>query len=511
MGTLVVAFVGDPCTWSKVDYEPAEVPAKECKWLSGRTRLGDEARSATTLKPLLAGGAHAVVYVPVSVAFGIARHCGRIRPRNDCCWGVDEVAECSVEKLDSYNAMEQCVRRRLEEFLKCELGKSGGFEVLVAPSTGRYKRSDGRAVGEFRGDTGLYYAYVLATLCSRLLKHKPDTLVVDTTHGINYVTSIGLQAALRAAEAYSAAAGDNLRVVVVNSEPVYNGAEDPVAIYTTMCRVVQPCQALWSLASLQPPGRLYARLKAEPSSELREEAGRMVEAARHVYTIARALAAGLPLLGLHLYKQHIGKLDELENALKLIENLVSSSPQLRRANSGVFEVVHSYTMESSEVDALVAAHALYRALEQLLSEAANKGEALGDTVFYRLSSLDELVERLRRNQLITTQSYYIAKNEISDMRVRLRAYDHVIGMALRKPAPYTVVYAVADGDIKVAFQKSEPRCNVNERVFYAHAGMARDLVYVAKLDDDYALAYTSKCIKEIEEKIVKKLRAKKGY
>ncbi len=511
MGMLVVAFVGDPCGWSRVVYEPPAIPAKGCSWLSPETVLGVRTESATTLKPLITNGARGIVYVPVSVAFGMARNVKNVkRPRNPCCRGVDELSECSSDKLDNYDALEQCSRKRLEEFLSCELGdKAGKVEILVAPSVGRYQRGDRRAVSVFSGDTGLYYAYVLATLYEKMFLHKPDTLVIDTTHGINYATSMGLQAALRAAEAYSAASGQPLRVITVNSEPVQGDTgKDGAAIYVTMCHNIQPSTATRNLLSLQPPGKLYVRLvhgKEVLPRELEKKRREIVDAARKVYDIAKALVAGLPLLGLHLHGVLGGEnqLALLKGAPRLLVESVAYSPITERENN-VFKIMYRYTIEPIQAEALIAAHALHKVLERVLDGIP--GRRVGEAVFYPLEELDNLVERLNKEGLLTTQSFFIAKNEVSDIKVRLRLYDHIIGIGDDKPVPYTKIYAVADGNLRAAFQREETHsCSINERIFYAHAGLVKELIYIVKHGGKYAVAYKPQCLKEIENKIVRKL------
>ncbi|BES81668.1 TM1812 family CRISPR-associated protein [Pyrodictium abyssi] len=508
---LVVAFVGDPCGWSRVDYKPTKAPAKgKCNWFDVES-IGESATSATTLKPLLASGARAAVYVPISVAFGMAGS----RARNECCLGVDETDDCSLDRLGHIKAMAACAQRRLEAFLACELGDTSRVKVMVTPSVGRYRRGDGKAAAVFRGDAGLYYAYVLVTLYQMLLYYRPETLVVDTTHGINYATTMGLQATQRAAEAYAAATGSDLRVIVVNSEPV--AGEEPqegVSIYATLCRYIEPSDAVYSLASLKPPGRIYQPRAIEgearqPPREVQERLKSIVHATRRVFAAVRALAAGLPLLGLHLYSEiENSQLDDIEQALGLVLDLVELASEVKRLGE-TFEVAYQYSLDPIDVDSLVAAHALSKALRELLGEAHRRQARHGRAIFYRLDDLEKIVEKLRGG-LLGEQSYYIAMNEVSDMKVRLQAYDQVIGMSKDNPQLYAKVYAVAEGNLRAAFQADRVSCNTGERVFYAHAGLVKELLYVVKLDDDaYAVAYRPECFNNIERKIVAQLEKKR--
>ena len=94
---------------------------------------------------------------------------------------------------------------------------------------GYYEKQDENLVGEFRYSPMNFESYMIATLYSRLSRLKPLEVILDISHGVNYMPTMALRAVRSSIYAYLlyGAPADRIRLLVLNSEPVIKGYKGP--------------------------------------------------------------------------------------------------------------------------------------------------------------------------------------------------------------------------------------------------------------------------------------------
>lgn len=107
----------------------------------------------------------------------------------------------------------------VERGVRGELGLPGDVDVAVLPNAlgARLRFADGKTEG--------YFASAYREALRRLKAWAPSSVVVDTSHGINYMSPMALEGARLAAAVVAASGRRAVDLVVVNSEPLVGDAE----------------------------------------------------------------------------------------------------------------------------------------------------------------------------------------------------------------------------------------------------------------------------------------------
>ncbi len=213
--TLIVSSWGYPGNWGLAEYTYRGTKEQ------GRTSLGAIAKHY-----LEKGDVVALILAPDSLAASpTPRHCPSLKE-----W------LCDPSKLSSkdYENLAQRVEEQVRAWIKqCsstptlqELEGNRKVVVEVMTSAGRYKGCNGywsftqpanasqkpEPVSSYTGEAAIAVA-------ETLLKHRASRLVVDITHGINFMPLSLARASEIVAKAYVLATGQELELELVNSEP----------------------------------------------------------------------------------------------------------------------------------------------------------------------------------------------------------------------------------------------------------------------------------------------------
>ncbi|MEM0464510.1 CRISPR-associated CARF protein Csx1 [Pyrobaculum sp.] len=103
--------------------------------------------------------------------------------------------------------------------VRTELGLPGDADVAVLPNAlgAKFRFADRKTEG--------YFASAYREILKRLDAWAPSSIVVDTSHGINYMSLMAVEAARLAAAVLAASNKEAVEITVVNSEPLVGDAE----------------------------------------------------------------------------------------------------------------------------------------------------------------------------------------------------------------------------------------------------------------------------------------------
>ncbi len=121
--------------------------------------------------------------------------------------------------LDSYDETIDTIKKKVREYM-C------GLEADIHVLPGTISKIDGRVVGKPRD----FYYMMLYTMTNLLKKHPRKRVLLDTTHGVNYMPTLAYQAVKEALSLVGPPTGkDDAKLEVYNSDPVSFNKEQGIA------------------------------------------------------------------------------------------------------------------------------------------------------------------------------------------------------------------------------------------------------------------------------------------
>jgi len=220
---LLVAAWGKPLDWRPARYRYAGAEAE------ARTSLEAVARK------LLDEGheVHGLILVSNTLA------CAAPSQRSGC---AQELSKWPPGLQEDYSETMRSIREAVEEWLtRCsgaealaEMLRGARLQVEVLHGHGFFDGVRYNASCPDGSPMEVYRAEAEAVLAEALAKTHAGRLVVDLTHGINYMPAALLEASRTAALSYAVAAEARLELTVVNSEPYPRGTAKPpeLEVYT---------------------------------------------------------------------------------------------------------------------------------------------------------------------------------------------------------------------------------------------------------------------------------------
>jgi CRISPR-associated protein Csx1 len=227
--------------------------------------VGMEDRTTLPAVSRAEGLTDALVLVPDSIISAVGASRGCLPPSADPQY-----------RPQSYLDLVREARRLAEDWAQhCatigSLDLSVDFEVVPNPGHYRWLHATSPA-GLTAFD--LYGSYALHALISKMLDlGDVERLVVDLTHGINYMPTLVHSAALTAASVYTAATGREIEVVFYNSEPFTPGVASVriwrvAEVKLSQVKAAKHLLSAMSLAGKRRPGA--AKFSGRPPEALRD-------------------------------------------------------------------------------------------------------------------------------------------------------------------------------------------------------------------------------------------------
>lgn len=403
--------------------------------------------------------------------------CERERPAKVIVVALDTLADPKIaQKADSFGKIEEPVRSYVAQFL-CGACKEADVEVHVLPGI-LERREEGRRV-IFESNPGSEFLPLLTKLLvekglevrAKLGVDVTD-LVLDVSHGVNFMPVLAMRAAEEAAAALAAAEAKPVRLRVYQSDPYPLGLQGPARSGENVCkpervdgeptlrynRILEKTLEPWSLSryTAYASNQASKALTDTRNCKLREEEARdLLE--RWCLPILGAFRLGA-LLQLAL----LAKAAPLDGIKCTIERAVKCWKDKRgtqSADSSNDVKVASGTRFASGFWALVHARAVVEGARGLLGFGGPRVELEAATA--SLSELNKLKELLRGSRVVRE----LANREISKL--------DKIEKSGCVPSDRWVLYS------DVQRERGEPaggKGDTFERDFIAHAGFHSDVV-----------------------------------
>lgn len=461
---LLVATWGLPAVWREARYifTPGDREAYE---------------SCTTLIPLLLSMREAVeegrldlaIVVLDSLVNKYSREPGDRSKCYECYKSLSEILD-KAGTANTYVEMVEEVERFVVELVKCLL-ESYSVDlrveprVVVAPAVGS---PGGKWV--FRGDLWDYQSRVLMELGELCLNKPYRQIILDISHGINYMPALTLQLAPMLSSILLLAHEDveSVEVTMYNSDPRTEGAtERPLLLNRDKVRLntIHLVHKRAKLPELSGWARLECERYMELKTRLEEVFRRAIDTVKHLYT---SLYYPLPLALYHLACRESCKL--LEDAWVEFKRGLEESIVIDRSG-GRHEVLRPVTVDPSTLYMYYVSRALCRRLGD------HDGE---EPSIKRLKEREGRVYELVHKALhiVVQQELQRISRHIMDLKGERKLYERLKGFWIRLCELKALVGA--EGGCEELDLKSDN----TRRNLVAHAGLLKDLVEVFVADSE---------------------------
>lgn len=546
--TLIVAPWGLPAGWRLVEYA-VPTPPSELKDYSRLYKWGLEQRecvksysSTAAIAKLFVERNHNVVvavYGLDTLATPSLPDLEKIPVEEEARRKlVERVHEILKENYSSYAEImekaEEVLKLFAEEYIMETCRKQVELHIKVLPGVGVFKKA------RFSGSTWNFYTALTLDLTNLVLRSNPDVIILDLSHGINYMPVLAYKSVDLITKFLSAYTSSVKYLVIFNSDPVtttqpskphappssttqQRGAgEERAYLHIIDAVKVEPritsvIEELIDLIERDQQTKVFRMLSGEkPPTSVAELQRKIQNLAERVLQILKGFQ-GSASYGIVLYTSQ--KLIELssskgleeieEYSNKLYRDLIEVLNQRKVSSKEVLEVKHEFALTPS-VTALYIAVKLLGKLAVIAEKIKYRKTRAGEQeiLLISLESLEHLVKELGLKEAARE----IANYELGDMKKRLNTFIERYKLTRDAPyylIPYSVVYDTTSISDKAAGKKNkeetgeqEKTCYINERHFYAHAGMERNTIVVTL---DKYVGYKPLCKQEID-KLIQKTR-----
>ncbi|WP_165487886.1 CRISPR-associated DxTHG motif protein [Aeropyrum pernix] len=381
--SLVVAPWGNFREWSGVEY-----------------RLGDvSTKSRSTLRSVLeyeggSGEAYPVVLVPETLVSGDVL--GRCRD-----------PECYRRKV--YGTVGKDASLFLEEM------GVGENRVCVMPNIGDYSVAKWEIRGVDLNIVSYYSSMAMLCMLGVGLEKSVDRVVVDLSHGINFMVKAAYRAAMTSSRLLSAIMGREVEVVVYNSEPYRRGVET-LEIHKVDGEVVTPGRAASRLVysyyqgvhRLNSSVDVVKAVRIDRSHQMGREAKKRLNSDSHIKAVNKMLKIhGMQAAASVYFSLPLAALQVGANALRDVGSVEEAVSQLRGAITALQEAMplvdilhgrvvrHYGGVDYDIVKSALAGAALTVYTMRLYRDFEGNGVYSSDGVVEaELDALEKVVERL---------------------------------------------------------------------------------------------------------------------
>jgi CRISPR-associated protein Csx1 len=462
--SLLVATWGLPAVWKEARYT----------FTPGG---GEVYESCTTLIPLLLSMREAVEegrldLVIVVLDSLVDKYSREPKDRSKCYECYESLSGILDEAgaADTYAEMVRGVERFVLELVKCLLESYGVDlrvepKVVVAPATGS---PGGKWV--FKGNLWDYQSRVLIELGELCLSKPYRQIILDLSHGVNYMPALTLQLApmLSSVLLLAHEEVESVEVTVYNSDPLTEKAvERPLLLNRDEVRLntIHLVHRRARLPELSEWGRLERERYMELKTRLEGVFCRAIDTVKHLYT---SLYYPLPLALYHLTCRESCKL--LEDAWVEFKRGLEESIVIDRSG-GRHEVLRPVTVDPSTLYMYYVSRALCRRLGD------HDGE---DPSIKRLRERESRVYELvhRALHIVVQQELQRISGHVVGLKDKGRLYEGLKGSWIR----LCELKALVGADEKC--EEPDLKKDTTRRNLVAHAGLLKDLVEVLVADSE---------------------------
>jgi len=357
----------------------------------------------------------------------------------------------------------------------------------------------------------------------------PDAIVLDVSHGINFLPIIAVETISRFTKLCSVLSDKNIPLIIMNSDPVNeHGKKARIHIVKTRNIEYSVYEFLESTIHLFDKNeKIYKRLISqpvpppEPFRDLENSLKRVEEYIITARSLVQVAKYGFVLLTLTNLAAIGKKPQDIEERIKEIKNNIDKSLSDRKIvkNGDKIEIISTYELLFDKImDKLY----VLTILEEMLKELGNNPYIeYNGVLFYSLDYLENFAKRLG----LKGAGKKLFMSEISGVKIRLKALMKYLSeenydVRLDEPIPYDQIYRELEDIYRVDEDqirertrklieilkdnsynsiKNKYECKINERNFIAHAGLERNSLLVMVRDNKFLIGYRPECKAEINK------------
>jgi CRISPR-associated protein Csx1 len=465
--------------WRRVKYFVPKLPSKLCGRPSDYFEVALEREGYSSTAVVREALADHEVHVVVVGQESIVAKC-RNAPKelSDDKQKVDaEVCRLNGELHGRVASVEELRREaedRLRRYVELFLGRA---DVVVLPAVGWYEGY------RFSGSLDNAGFFIVDEIYRRLEQLVPDAVVLDVTHGINYMPLFARQAVYMASKALYVRRGAPRCLLVVNSDPVTQDGQDATIniVESVELKGTTLDEVLVDLATDKDITPLR-HLKGAPR-EVAETANAVRQLVRGVVDRLGMLADALRL-GLLLYFAQVG--GDVKNLAESVKETAEEArdavlkASLERGGAWV-HVVRRLAADPGL--------ARLRILAEVLAWAHGEAQRCGaEDGFYKLNCLGDAADTMKLGVVAKT----LLKYEIDSLSDKLKGW--------AEEGPRLACEALGE---------SCKPCVADKRILIAHAGLAKALIDVAGRGGELYVRLRRDCAAVVETHL-RKLRKTDG-
>ena len=569
MKIAVIATWGFPGEWYLADYRPAIPPqdlrkwGKLAEWSYLESPITTHSSTTAIVKALIEERSYDVEVLIYGLDSLVAPRRLDIKhiPKDDVCRMelvkyVDNFIHniCSELGHDSNQGIDYAFLRakakELLEFMAKKYFEEASLDIKplikIVPAVGRFRLQCTRDPTQnasyevrfsFEGSPLNILTYIGLDLIRRYVLSRKSLdiagIILDVSHGINYLTLLTKDAVMEFARLYGALKSDEgIKVAVMNSDPVreHRGKSAIHVVEATVFN--ETCmEALNAFNRDIPRDHSYRMLKRKKVSVYVKRLDSKLRTLRNTYLgviegLLKSLDYGIVLYPIYrLSKLCTSNLvfevnDLVDKAIKAIEHREVNVRKDKNPGCEV-SVVHDFALlPMAYVSTAYALYLLKHIASLVINEVTKYGISEG---FIELTALEELANYLGLKGVARK----LLENELSDIRRRVEALVNVLGLKELEPTVYTVIYELVNRPLinligyesgKEVIDEAKERLGdlsklceeINERHFYAHAGLERNVIelkYSVGTGGDLKIyvRYTPRCLSKVKDLITKLL------
>ena len=421
---------------------------------------------------------------------------------------LSDVLEDGVEDGERYREalryLEQAMKRLYEEWI----GRPEP-RIVITPTIGRYQCEDKSYVWEIGpkkvDPVSVYAAYTLASTVATIADLGVEpleevALILDTTHGINFMPLAAYRAIMAAARIISAAFNVIVEFRQYNSAPYPRNVPKPtLKIYLVRREIITPNKAAQRLVygylvCDAGKARPFHRAKEmdlqmnDRLNALRDELKSLIKLHEEACPIASAVHFSMPLALLQFALEHMERGREIRVLMRKLWDVLKELLIFIKINVDgprLFSIEHLALPHYDDIKSLLAAAALMSyAVRALRTSEARFERGL---VEVSLTGLREVAERWLRGPLLG-----VVKHELSSLREAL-----VGKRIVRDVGPLVDRAREKMGE----WVSPEGGCEDQQRIYVAHAGLARRSIEVRMEGGELYLRYR-RCLERIRKCLI---------